>query len=96
LFLIQPFELARGINKENLTVDNMGGLADYTYFYMVMGLYAFVSIVFVTYSCLFSQLWERFKLYVLVDTILICMLAADVSYAALHVVSFTTTYSTDE
>lgn len=96
LFWFQPFELARGIDKENYRINNLGRLEDFMYFYIVMGLYGGVSLLFIVYSCYFTSLWERFKLYLLVDNILICMLAADVAYAALHIVSFTATYSTDD
>lgn len=62
---------------------------------MVIGLYAFITVVFTVYSCQFVTLWKRFKLFVMVDNIMICMLATDVAYAALHIVSFTSVYSTD-
>jgi hypothetical protein len=95
LFYFQPFELGRIVNVSNPDVTQ-GRSDDFTYFYIVMGMYCFVTTVFVSYSCFFTTLWERAKLYAMVDNILITMLAADVAYAALHVVTFTATYSTDD
>jgi hypothetical protein len=39
---------------------------------------------------------ERIKTYFLLDNIMVCMLGADVSYAALHIVNFTASYSSDD
>lgn len=62
----------------------------------MIGLYAAITALFAFYSCQFASLWQRFKLFVMVDNIMICMLATDVAYAALHIVSFTAVYSSDE
>lgn len=61
----------------------------------MLGLYTIITVLFTVYSCQFASLWQRFKLFVMVDNIMICMLATNVSYAALHIVSFTTVYSSD-
>jgi hypothetical protein len=82
-------------NKDSLSFENLGKIEDYNLFYVTMALYALLIGVFVFYTFQFSTPKERFKQYFLVDNILICMLAADVTYAALHVIYFCGIYSSD-
>lgn len=61
-----------------------------------MAIYIVVTACFVVYSHFFADLMERIKVYFLLDNIMVCMLGADVAYAALHIVNFTASYSSDE
>ena len=65
-------------------------------FYIAMAIYIVVTAVFIVYSSFFSTMMDRIKTYFLLDNIMVCMLGADVSYAALHIVNFTASYSSDE
>ena len=97
LFQFQPVSLARGaIDPNNLQINNVGRSSDYTMFYIAMAIYIVVTAVFIVYSSFFTTVMERIKLYFLLDNIMVCMLGADVSYAALHIVNFTASYSTDD
>ena len=61
-----------------------------------MAIYIVITACFIVYSSFFSTLMERIKIYFLLDNIMVCMLGADVAYAALHIVNFTASYSSDE
>lgn len=65
-------------------------------FYIAMAIYIVVTAVFIVYSSFFATMMERIKTYFLLDNIMVCMLGADVSYAALHIVNFTASYSSDD
>jgi hypothetical protein len=89
--------LARGaIDPTNLEINNVGRSSDYAMFYIAMAIYIVVTAVFIVYSCFFTTMMERIKTYFLLDNIMVCMLGADVSYAALHIVNFTASYSSDD
>lgn len=65
-------------------------------FYVAMAIYIVITVCFIVYSHFFTNLMERIKIYFLLDNIMVCMLGADVSYAALRIVNFTASYSTDD
>lgn len=54
LFFLQPYELAN-VTKASLVLDGLGRSDDFTYFYIVMGVYAGITIAFVFYSCFFTH-----------------------------------------
>jgi len=45
---------------------------------------------------MFSNWRKRLKLYLLIDNMLICGLATDVAYGAIHILSFASIYNTDD
>jgi hypothetical protein len=47
-----------------------------------------VILVFIIYSTFFRNLKEQVKLYFLLENILICEIATDVAYGALHIEYF--------
>lgn len=97
LFQFQPVSLARGaIDPANLSINNIGRSTDYAMFYVAMAIYIVITACFIVYSLYFTNMMERIKIHFLLDNIMVCMLGADVSYAALHIVNFTASYSSDE
>jgi hypothetical protein len=77
---------------EQIQLKNAGRGDNFIFFYIVMALYVGISFLLIFYSCYFSNIKERIKLFLMVDNILITMIGTDVAYAAMHIICFTTTY----
>jgi hypothetical protein len=95
LYQFQPISLARGIDKNNLSFNDISRSTDYDLFYVAMALYIIMSAFFGIFSSFFADFKERLKIHILVDNISLCLWGTNISYAALHIINFTGSYSQD-
>lgn len=95
LYQFQPISLARGIDKNNLSFNDISRSTEYDLFYVAMALYIIMSAFFGIFSSFFADFKERLKIHILVDNISLCLWGTNISYAALHIINFTGSYSQD-
>jgi len=96
LFFFQPSGLVSSTGLTKTPITDLGTIQDYKLFYIAMGIYVYITTTLIFVACRFAELKKMLKLIFLVDHLMMVMLAANVTYIGLHLLTFSTVYNSNE
>jgi len=95
LFFFQPSGLVSSTGLSKTPITNLGTVQDHKLFYIAIAIYIYIILSLIVVSCRWVELRKMLKLVFLVDHVMMIMLAADVTYIGLHLLTFSTVYDSN-
>ena len=96
LFFFQPSGLVASAVISKTHITDLGTTTDFKLFYVAMALYLYIISTLAILTLHSSTLKKVLALTFIVDHVLMVMLAANVTYTGLHLLAFSTDYSSDD